>query len=468
MLIPGLSEGQVADLQRATEDLLENVGLRVQHQGLLRQARQAGAIVDEATGLVRIPAALLRELLAQAPAAYTVAGFDGRAQIIGGETQHCLAIVTDPWIIDYETQRPRRPRLEDIRRHTIIAQCLDQVVGISRMDFPVADVEGPTSSLRALEEHLLHHDKHIFVYATTAESHKQSMEIGEILARATGLPQSTLMSVAVAVISPLVISQFNAELLLSACANKCPVIPTVCSMAGTTAPYSMAATLLQGNAEVVGLAALAQMVRPGTPCLYHFGPSVTDMRDGRDLYYTLDKVLWKIAAAQLGCAYGLPVGAECGGTMTYRYDQQNGAEGMLFMLAAQRSGAHLLAGIGSCYNAVGMSAEMMLVQIAWLEAARFLGRGIDARELQAGLESISKAGPGGHFLDDELTLKLLRSEEFFKSDLLDLSGKEDGRSLLERAHEKAQAMIEGFKSPVPELTQEALRRYFQEQYRKLQ
>ena len=55
--------------------------------------------------------------------------------------------------------------------------------------------------------------------------------------------------------------------------------------------------------------------------------------------------------------------------MTYRYDQQNGAEGILFMLAAAASKANLLAGIGSTHNAIGMSAEMMLIHTAWLEAA---------------------------------------------------------------------------------------------------
>ena len=467
MLIPGLSEGQIAELQRATERLLEDVGLRVQHAGLLRKAKQTGAVVDEATGSVRIPAALLRELLAQAPASYDIAGVAGGTWTIGGDAQHCSAIVTDPWIVDYESQRPRRPRLEDLRRHTIIAQCLDQVAAVSRMDFPVTDVEGPTSSLRALEEHLLRYGKHVMAYTTGPESLQQWLEIGEILFPERGSVRGAPMSVAVAVISPLVVAEFNAEVLLSACANGFAVIPTVCPMAGTTAPYSTAATLLQGNAEEVGLAALVQMVKPGTPFLYHFGPSVTDMRDGHDLYYTMEKVLWKLAAVQLARAYRLPAGAECGGTMTYRYDQQNGAEGMLFMLAAQRSGANVLAGIGSCYNAIGMSAEMMLIQIAWLEIAKFLGAGIDTSDLQAGLDSISRAGPGGHFLSDEFTLKRLRSGEFFSNDLLDVSGKEDGTPLLQRAHERAQAMVEGFTSPVPESTREALRRYFREQYRKL-
>jgi len=42
--------------------------------------------------------------------------------------------------------------LDDIRRHTTIQQRLPFIRCTSRMDFPVADVTGPTSSLRALEE----------------------------------------------------------------------------------------------------------------------------------------------------------------------------------------------------------------------------------------------------------------------------------------------------------------------------
>jgi trimethylamine--corrinoid protein Co-methyltransferase len=466
-VIGALSEGQIAEFQRATVELLETVGLQVQHPGLLDRARRAGAAVEEAGGRVRIPALLLRELLAQAPSSYTIAGLDGREHTIGGDHQHCMAIVTDPWIIDYPTQRPRRPHLEDLRRHTIIAQRLAEVVGVSRMDYPVADVAGPTSSLRALEQHLLHHAKHNCVYAATPESWRQWLEIGEILARKRGLAGSGLLSVAVAVVSPLTISPFNAELLLGACAHALPVIPTVCPMAGATAPYSRMATLLQGNAELVALTALAQMVKPATPVLYHMGPSVTDMASGRDLYYTLDKVLWKVAAAQLGRAYHLPVGAECGGAMTYRYDPQNGAEGMLFMVAAQQSGAHLLAGIGSCYNAMGMSGEMMLIQMAWLAAARYLSRGMNLGHLRAGVESIRATAPGGNFLTDQMTLELLRSGEFFGHELFDLSGEEDGKPLLERAHEQAEALIAGFESPVPEEVQEALRAYFAQQCRQL-
>ena len=81
--------------------------------------------------------------------------------------------------------------------------------------------------------------------------------------------------------------------------------------------------------------------------------------------------------------------------MTYRYDQQNGAEGALFMLAAANSGADLIGSFGSTYNAIGTSAEMMLIHSAWLAAARYLKRGIQVDELRLGVESLRRTGPGG-------------------------------------------------------------------------
>jgi trimethylamine--corrinoid protein Co-methyltransferase len=400
------------------------------------------------------------------PSSYTIAGADGGQHTIGGENQVCHAIVTDPWIVDYGTQTPRRPRLDDLRRHTTIAQQLDQVVAISLMDFPVSDVPEPISSLRAFEEHALYHNKHILVYATNMERYGDWMEVGGILLQDGDLSTSRLMSVAVGALSPLTISDLNVEFLLDACAKDFPVIPTVCPIAGMTSPYTLASTLLQGNVEIVGIAVLTQVVRRGHPYLYAFGPSVGHMRSMHDLYYTLDKVLWKIAGVQLGRSYHMPVAAECGGSMTHRYDQQNGAEGFLFMLAAAASRAHILAGIGSTYNAVGMSAEMMLIHTAWLASAQFLQRGITVDDLHLGVESLRRAGPGGQFLLDDLTTRFLRSDEFFSNDLLDYSGaSEQNQSLLVRAHEQVEKIVADCRSPHPGQVQEGIHRYFARRYR---
>ena len=339
--------------------------------------------------------------------------------MVGGGEQYAHAIVTDPWIVDYETQKPRRPRLEDVRRHTVIAQKLDPISSISLMDFPVTDVPEPISILRAFEEHVLYHNKHIYVYATNEERFEDWLNVLRILGGSDDLTQGRLASVAVGVLSPLAVSALNVEFLFGACANNLPVIPTTCPIAGMTSPYSMASTLLQSNVETIGLAALTQVVRRGHPYQYGMGPSIGHMRHMHDMYYTLDTLLWSLAAVQLGKSYNIPVGAACGGSMTYRYDQQNGAEGALFMLAAANSGADLIGSFGSTYNAIGMSAEMMLIHSAWLAAARYLKRGIQVDELRLGVESLRRAGPGGSFMTDDLTVQLLRKGEFFANDLFD-------------------------------------------------
>lgn len=463
-----LSEGDIARLREATETLLEKTGFRVTHPDLRAKAKAAGAHVDDASERVRLPKGLLRELLDHAPASYHVSWQDGTQITYGEGAPHCLAIVTDPWIIDYDQQKPRRPLLEDVRKHTVIAQKMDCVAAASRMDFPVTDVEGPHSSLRALEEHLLHFGKHYCVLAATKESFQQWLEIGAILAADRDLRGSRLITVGVAVISPLTLAGINGDLLLLACDYDFPVTPTVCPMAGSTSPYTLAGTLLQGNAENIFMAALTQMVRAGHPFLYGFGPSVTDLRSGHDLYYTLDKVLWKTAQVQLAKTYRLPCAAECGGSLTYRYDPQNGAEGMLFMAAARTSGADVLSGIGSCHNANGMSAEMMVIHEAWLRAAEHLLRGIPMDETKLALDRLMAAGPGAHFLTDDLTLSLMGGDEFFQNDLFDVGGGyEDAPSMLERAHEKVAALTAECNSPLPGQVQETIRRYFHDEYRKL-
>ncbi len=458
-----LSENQIEQIQQATETILDRTGVQVQHPGLLAIAAKAGARIDEVSGTVRIPPLLLRELIGQAPSQYIIAGSGDAQWTVGNEEQYSLAIVTDPWIVDYDSREPRRPCLTDVRRHTRIAQRLDHVAAISLMDYPVSDFPGPDSNLRAMEEYLLNHDKHLNVMAASRESLERWFRIGRILLRGEELKGSRLMTVAVAVRSPLTLTGLNAELLLAACEHELPVVPTVCPMAGTTAPYSKAGTLLLGNAEIVFLAALTQMIRPGHPYLYAFGPSRTDMRTGGDMYYTPDKMLWKIASVQLGKAYRMPTAAECGGTMSARYDLQSGAEGMLFMLAAHESGADLLAGIGSCGNAMAMSGEMMLVQTAWLEAARFLTAGLDT-ETHLAVENIICTGPEGHYMADDLTMELLRSDEFFSSDLFDYGDLHEGQSsMIERAHQKAGEMVAGFECPHSGAVQENLRRFFRDE-----
>ena len=468
MKIGVLSTQEIERIKAETEKLIENTGFKVLDERLRHMAAKAGAMVDDREMTVKIPAGLLRTLLSTVPASYTVCGIDGAKYVVGGGEQYITAIVTDPWIIDYETQAPRRPSLKDVRINTILTQLNPKVAQVSRMDFPVTEYDDASSSLRALETHLLNHTKHYSVYAGSLENYQQWMDIGNLIAPNGNLKGSGLMSVAVAIVSPLVLTEINAQLLMGATENGFAVLPTICPMAGATSPYNKAATLLQGNVENIFLAAMTQLLNPGNPFLYLFGPSVSDMRSAQSLYYTIDKALWKVAAVELAKSYSIPVGSECGGTLSHRYDMQSGAESMLFMMLAQNAGSDILSGLGSCYNANGLSSEMIVIQSAWLEASGYLRRGINFEFLEEGIESIKKQKHGGHFLMDDLTFNLLGSNEFFSSDLFDMSGGyESAPSMLENAHRKVEELTSDYVSPVAENVQEKLLRYFHDLYKNI-
>jgi len=459
-----LTDAQVEEIRRGSETILERTGFKVMDDAALALCRKAGAVVNEATGVVRLPKTLLRELIAQAPPQYAVVGVNGDEWILGDDSQWGLTITSDPWIIDSETGAPRRPCSEDIRRNTIVGQQLDYVMGMTCMDFPVTDVPGPNSYLAALEKHLLHHAKHNYIYPTSVESMRRWLRIGKVLNRGEDIHGSRLFTIAVPSLSPLAVTAANIEMMRIACEHGFPVVPTVCPTAGMTSPYTLAGTLTLGNAEILAILALSQIMRPGNPYLYSFGPAVGNLRNGACLYYTVDKVLWKLGNVQLGKTYNLPVMAECGGSMVHQFDQQSGAEGMLFMLAAVASGAHLLPGFGSTMNALGHSTEMMLIQDEYFRAAKFLCQGMRTDAEHLALGAVDRVGPRGEFMTDDLTLKYMRGGEFFANDLFDHTGSaEGGPSLFERARAKVQSMLADFRSPVPDDVQEGLQRFFHDE-----
>jgi trimethylamine--corrinoid protein Co-methyltransferase len=319
-----------------------------------------------------------------------------------------------------------------------------------------------------MEVFLCHTTKHTAAYPTSEANCRDWMDAMAVVAEAAGLDaQSTpLLSVAMAVTSPLQVHAPNIEIMKMAMIRSYPIISTVCPMAGTTAPYSLAGTSLIANAEALLPVLIAQSYKPGHPVFYSVGPSVTDMKSGRDLYYRAEKMLFKLVGVQMGRHYRLPIAGEAGGTLTYRPDVQNGAESMLYLLAAL-GGQNIVGGLGSLHNANGMSAEQILMQCGLVDMAEYLSRGVDLSDQKLALDSIAAVGPGGNFLTDPLTLELLRSDEFFESRHLDLSGGyvPEAPGLYEMAHREAERLVAEYQPAVPEKIQQAIRAHFRPKYR---
>jgi trimethylamine:corrinoid methyltransferase-like protein len=111
---------------------------------------------------------------------------------------------------------------------------------------------------------------------------------------------------------------------------------------------------------------------------------------------------------------------------------------------------------------------MMVIQQAYLRAARHLARGIRTDELRLATANLERVGPGGQFLDDDLTVELMRSDEFFRDEIFDLSGGHGAPTpMLARAHDRVEQLVASYQSAVPGDIQDNLRRHFHDRYRRL-
>ena len=113
-----------------------------------------------------------------------------------------------------------------------------------------------------------------------------------------------------------------------------------------------------------------------------------------------------------------------------------------------------------------MSAEHIIMQCGLADMVEFMSRGIRTDAKHMGVDAIERVGVGGNFMADDLTMDLLRGDEFFESEFLDLSGGyvEDSPGMYEMAHNKAEELCAGYTSDVPGSVHEAIQRFFHDKY----
>ena len=460
MFIREFSKENTLQVKTKIEQVLWEIGLRVEMAEVRDMCAAAGAEVRG--DRVHFSPEVLNRLLALAPKSYEIRSPYGNSWTIGDGNQYMAGIVIDPWINDPATGA-RRPCVDDLLTNLALMEQYKEVVMVSRMDFPVTDYEGDISSYKALEQFFLNINKHISAYCTSLESLQEYFEIGQMLLGDQPLKGSNLMTVAVATLSPLAVTDINCRLMLEAAKYNLPVVPTTCPMAGTTAPYTMIGIFVQGMAEALGLCAILQAVNPGNPYLMSFGPSVASLQDGHDMYYTMDKPIWKLATAEITACYGLPLIVECGGNTPANFDMQSGAESMMQMFSGVATKASVIAGVGSCYNANGLSAENIVIGMSFKHAADYLLRGMQLDLMDESLESLERQKDSGYFLMDDLTFDMMRSDEFFSDKTMNMAGEfKAAPSMLERAQKTIAKVKAAYESPVPAEAQERIKAYFAE------
>ncbi len=215
----------------------------------------------------------------------------------------------------------------------------------------------------------------------------------------------------VSTLSPLAVAGDSLEALSDFLAAGQGVVISPCALAGGTAPMTLAGLLAQSNAEILGVMALAQILKPGAPMVYGLQSTVMDPRTGGLSVGAPEQALCLAWGAEMARFYGVP--SRGGGALTDadRVGPQSGYEAMMTALASRRAGLNLiLQSAGILGGLAAMSLDQALVDLEILAMVERLMAGAALTPEHLALEIIHRAGPGGNFLASPHTVKHCRRE----------------------------------------------------------
>jgi len=185
-------------------------------------------------------------------------------------------------------------------------------------------------------------------------------------------------------------------------------------MAGATSPVTLAAAVAQQNAEALAAVVLAQLVRPGAPCLYGSFLTGLEMRTGAPAFGRPESALGILASAQMARRYGLPIRG--GGVLTNSKlpDHQAGQEKMNMLWPLILGGVnYVLQSAGWLDGGLTASFEQMVLDAEMLEmTARFFA-GVPVDDESLALDVMAHASAAGHFLGEEHTRRHFKTEFYF-------------------------------------------------------
>jgi len=403
------NEDECQRVHEATLKVLEEVGTDVRHEGARELLARAGARVEGRR--VFIPRALVEAALQSAPRVCQVSGrAAGRRLDLTLDSEHtyygtgsdCL-FVRDP-----ETGERRRVRRADVEGMAALADKLPNIDFVMSMGLP-ADVPMAVDDLSAVVAMLRGTQKPLLIATRDARPFAAILEMCAL----AGERRSFAIY---AMPTPPLLHDFEGMDKLMRCAElEIPLIYAPAPSAGATAPASITAVIVVGNAEVLAGLVVHQLVREGAPFVYGCGVGRMNMRTAVDIYNAPEVFSGHQAQADLARWYGLPSFAYAGHSDAKIFDGQWAAEAALSTMLGALSRATLLHDVGYLESGLQSSYETIVAgneMIAWARA--YLTPLATDTEALA-LEEIAAVGPGGNFLGRAHTRQHFR--DFWQADL---------------------------------------------------
>lgn len=446
------SADQVASIHDTALKVLEELGIKVLHDEGRRRFREAGALADDTSQMVRIDRGLVEQALKNAPSHFTVAGGGpGRDVPIGGESLYFAAGAGCPNITDLE--RGRRPgTLADFIETTKLQQSFEILPKLA----PAIEAQDVPVALRHLETmriQLTLSDKVPFVFA---RGQGQSLDSFEMLRIARGADAEDFRRTphtftVINTNSPRQLDRPMTQGIIDFAEwGQGSVITPFCLL-GAMAPITIAGALTLSHAEALAGITLAQIVRPGAPVVYGSFASNVDMKSGAPAFGTPEHIKSNFGAGQMARHIGLPW-RSAAGTASNAADVQGDYETQLALWGAVLAGANMIFhACGWLEGGLTHSLEKFITDIEAMQTIAEVMQPVACGPDEIGFDAIAEVEPGGHFFAATQTMERYQTAfyEPLVSDWSNFGQWTDGgsKTATERAHEIWKRKLAEFEPP---------------------
>lgn len=184
-------------------------------------------------------------------------------------------------------------------------------------------------------------------------------------------------------------------------------------MAGVSGPITLAGTAVMEMAESLAGIVLAQLVRPGTPCVCGGTSCAADLRFCSASIGSPELLKLLGIATQMAAYYGLPCRYGGGLSDAHFPDTQAGIESAMTIMAGLLSGVHYMhqaCGILNAYTALSYEKFIMDEEIGGMLKRAMAP--LDLSDEALALDAIHRIGSGGTYIMDPMTAKRCRTEFF--------------------------------------------------------
>ena len=449
-LVEPMTEEQVQRIDKASMDILEEVGVVFRDPVALEDWTRAGA--DVRGERVHLDRGMVRELISTIPAEITIHARDPEKTVrSGGPSAIFVPMTGAPYLRDLEDER-RTPTLDDLAMFHKLAHMSPALHSsahhiVEPMDHPVSH-----RHLRITYSSMKHSDKTFMGMTTSGRNAEDVLDMCAILFGAEFMESHAVVTGNCNGNSPLVWDATMLGAMRAFARRNQPVLCSPFVLGGANTPASTAPAVAQLNAEALSALAYTQVIRKGTPAIYGHYLSTVSMQSGAPMAGTPEISLMNFMIGQMARHYGVPwrTSNTLGGAKTF--DAQAGYESASTMMAVLMAGANYL-WHSAGWNEAGMhcSVAKFVVDAEQCAMGYRMAEGIKWDDFDEALKAVRDVGPGGHYLGHPHTLANFQ-RAFFMPALFDNNSIEqwiaDGsKEITARALERAKTMLQDYEEP---------------------